>query len=64
MADDDGVVTGGPGEDTTVADVVLDVADDASLRHGPEGEDVAYGERGAASAVDELAGVHTLGGDK
>lgn len=64
MADDDGVVPGGPGEDAAVADMVLDVADDASLGHGAEREDVADGERGAASAVDELAGVHALGGDE
>ena len=32
VADHDGVVPGHPGEDTTVTDVVLDVADDGTLR--------------------------------
>ena len=32
VADHDGVVPGCPGEDATVSDVVLDVADDGTLR--------------------------------
>ena len=32
VADHDGVVPGCPGEDTMVTDVVLDVADDGTLR--------------------------------
>jgi len=32
VADHDGVVPRRPGEDTTVTDVVLDVADDGTLR--------------------------------
>ena len=35
-ADHDGVVPGRPGERTTVADVVLDVADDSTLRDPAE----------------------------
>jgi hypothetical protein len=64
VADDDGVVAGGPGEDSTVADVVLDVADDGSLGDPAERKHVADGERGAAATVDELARVHALGGDE
>lgn len=64
VADHDGVVPRGPGEDTAVTDVVLDVADDGTLRDPAEGQHVADGEGGAATAVDELARVHALGCDK
>lgn len=64
MADNNGVVTGGPGEDTAVTDVMLDVADDGTLGDGAEGEDVADDEIGLLATVDELAGVHTLSGDE
>ena len=64
VADDDGVVPGGPGEDAAVADVVLHVADDGSLGDPAQRQHVADGERGAAAAVDELARVHALGGDE
>ena len=43
---------------TTVAGVVLDVADDGAFEDPVERRDVADGERGAAAAVDELARVH------
>ena len=36
VADHDGVVPGRPGEDTTVTDVVLDVADDGALKDPSE----------------------------
>mmetsp|Transcript_21967 Transcript_21967/g.47881 ORF Transcript_21967/g.47881 Transcript_21967/m.47881 type:complete len:172 (-) Transcript_21967:235-750(-) len=42
----------------------LDVADDGTLGDGAEGKDVAYVESGLLTAVDELAGVHALGGDE
>ena len=32
VADHDGIVPRGPGKDTTVTDVVLDIADDGALR--------------------------------
>ena len=44
--------------DTTVAGVVLDVADDGAFEDPMAWWDVADGERGAAAAVDELARVH------
>ena len=43
---------------TTVADVVLDVADDGAFEDPAERRDVIDGEHGAAAAVDELARVH------
>lgn len=64
MADNNSVVTGGPGEDTTVTDVVLNVADNGTLGDGAEGEDVADDEIGLLATIDELAGVHTLSGDE
>jgi len=36
MADHDGVVLGCPGEDTTITDVVLDVADNGALKDPSE----------------------------
>ena len=51
MADHDGIVPGCPSEDTRVTDVVLDVADDGTLRDPAEWYDVAVGERGTVAAV-------------
>lgn len=43
VGDDDGVVTRAPGEDTTVTNVVLHVADDGSLGDPAERQHVADG---------------------
>ena len=43
---------------TTVAGVVLDVADDGAFMDPAEWRDIADGERGVVAAVDELAHVH------
>lgn len=64
MADNNGIVTGGSGEDAAVANVVLDVADNGTFGDGSEGQDVADDEGGLLAAVDELAGVEALGGDE
>lgn len=64
MADDDGVITGGPGEDATVTDVVLDVTDDGTFRDGSEGKDVTDDEVSFFATVDELASVDALGGNE
>ena len=64
VADDGNVVTRGAAESTTVANLLLDVGDDGTLRDGAEGEDVADGERGVLAGVDELASVHALVGDE
>ena len=42
---------------TTVAGVVLDIADDGAFEDPTERWDVANGERGATAAVDKLARV-------
>ena len=43
---------------TTVAGVVLDVADDGAFEDPAERRDIADGELGAVDVVDELARVH------
>jgi hypothetical protein len=64
VSNDGGIVTRGTGKSTTVASVLLNVADDGTFWHGGEGKNVANGEGSLLSAVDELAGVHTLSGDE
>ena len=64
LADDGNVVAGGTAESTTVANLLLDVGDDGTLRNGAEGEDVADSQGSLLSSVDELAGVHALVGDE
>ena len=54
VANDGNVVTGGTAERTTVTGLVLDVGEDGTLRDGVEGQDVADGESGVLSGVDEL----------
>jgi len=62
VADDDAKVSGSARHHTAVAHLGLDVADDGTLWHGPEGEDVAHHECGLLAAVQELAGIRALGG--
>jgi hypothetical protein len=54
VADDGNVVTGGTAERTTVAVLVLDVGQDGTLGNRVKGQDVADGQRGVLSGVDEL----------
>jgi hypothetical protein len=64
VADDGSVVAGCPSERTAVADLLLNVANDGTLRALRDGEDVADGENGLLAAVDKGTGVETLGRDK
>jgi len=64
VGDNDGEAAGATGEGTTVTNVGLNVADDGTLGDGGEGKDVAALKGGLLAAVDELAGVHALSGDK
>jgi hypothetical protein len=64
VADNGDVVAGGTTESATVTDLLLNVGDDGTLRNGAEGENVADGQGGVLSGVDELAGVHALVGDE
>jgi hypothetical protein len=64
VADDGNVVAGGTAKRTTVTRLLLDVGDDGTLGHGGEGQNVADGQGGVLTGVDELAGVHALVGDE
>jgi len=64
VGDDDGEAAGATGEGTAITDVGLDVADDGTLGDGGQGKDVAALKRGLLAAVDELASVHALSGNK
>jgi len=64
VANDGHVVSGGTAERTAVTRLVLDVGEDGTLGDGGEGEDVADGQVGVLSGVDELASVHALVGDE
>ena len=60
VRNNDRVVARGLGKSTSITSAVLDVANDATLWHGAHREDVANGESGILSAVDELASIETL----
>ena len=62
VGDDDAVVTAGASDRATVTELGLHVADDATLRHLAQRQDVADGQGGLDAAVHRLAGEHTLRG--
>ena len=64
MADDSRVVAGRASERTTVTGLLLDVADDSTLRQLRDREDVADRKLGLLAAVDEGTGVETLRRDE
>ena len=64
VANDGNVVAGGTAERTAVTRLLLDVGDDGTLGHGGEGKNVADGQGGVLTSVDELAGVHALVGNE
>ena len=64
LADNSNVVTGGTAKRTTVTRLLLDVGNDGTFGNGGEGKDVADGQGGVLSGVDELASVHALVGDE
>jgi hypothetical protein len=64
VANNGNVVAGGTAERTAVTNLLLDVGDDGTLGHGGEGKNVADGQGGVLTGVDELAGVHALVGDE
>ena len=61
VGDDDAVLAGSLGEDATVTELRLHVADDSTLGHVANGKNVAHNELRLLTAVEELAGVGTLG---
>lgn len=64
VTNDGNVVTGRPSKRTTITSLLLDIGDNGSLGHGAERENVADGQRGLLSGVDELSSVHALVGDE
>ncbi|MEB2874895.1 hypothetical protein VKX94_10855, partial [Lactobacillus helveticus] len=63
MSDNNGVITRSSSEDTTITDVMLDVADNSSFRNRSKRENISNDESSFLTAVQELTGVHTFGGD-
>nr|GMC70146.1 60S ribosomal protein L2 [Ipomoea batatas] len=64
VTDNNNVIARAPSEDTAVADLVLDIANDGTFRDRSERQNVADDEVSLLTTVDELAGVHALGGDE
>lgn len=64
LTDDGNVVTGGTAKSTTVTRLLFDVGNDGTLRNGGQGEDVANGQGGVLSGIDELTSVHALVGNE
>ena len=58
---DGGVVAARPGDLATVAGGLLHVADEGTLGHRRQGEDVAHHELGLLASVQELTRVYALG---
>lgn len=64
VADNGDVVAGSTAQGATVANLLLDVGNDGTLRHGAQRQNVTDGQSGVLAGVDELAGVHALVGDE
>lgn len=61
---DDGRASRSASDLSSISDLGLEIADDSSLRHGADGQNISNGELGLASSVDVLAGVHALNSDE
>nr|GMC85212.1 60S ribosomal protein L2 [Ipomoea batatas] len=64
VTDNNNVITRAPGKDTAVSNLVLDIANDGTFGDRSERQHVADDEVSLLTTVDELAGVHALGGDE
>jgi len=64
VSDDGGIVTRRACEGTTVANFLLDVADDGTLGAHRDGEDVADGQCGFLAGIDEGTGMETFSRDE
>ena len=58
VGDDGGVVAASSGQLATIPCLLLQVADNSSLRHLTDGHHVSDGDLGLFAAVDKLSGVH------
>uniref|UniRef100_T1E302 Putative secreted protein n=1 Tax=Psorophora albipes TaxID=869069 RepID=T1E302_9DIPT len=64
VSDHGSVVTRGTGQLATVTGLLLQVAHDGTFGHQTDWQNVSDLQLGALSAVHELAGVHTFGGNE
>ncbi|GER39561.1 60S ribosomal protein L2 [Striga asiatica] len=62
VGNNNSVIPRSPSENPSVTHVMLHVADNGTLRDRSEWEDIADHKIGLLAAVDELAGIHALGG--
>ena len=66
MADNNGVITGSSSKDTTITDMVLNVAYNSTFGDGPEGQNVANDKSGLdkkkSNVIEEKAETHGLQG--
>merc|ERR1719233_1030358 len=60
MCNNLGVVARAAGKPATVTSLLLQVADNGTLRHASNGQYIAHLKVGLPSSVDELASVHAL----
>lgn len=64
MSNNGGIVSGSTGEGTTVTDLLLDVADDSTLRALGNRKNIANGKSSLLATVDEGTSMETLGSDE
>ena len=64
VTDDNSVITRGPSENTTVTNMVLDVADNSSFRDRSEGQDITNNKGSFLTTVHELTSVQALSSDE
>ena len=64
VTDNDRIIPRSPSEDPAVTHMVLNVAHNGTLGDGSKRQNIANNEIGLLATVDELAGVHALGGDE
>jgi len=64
VTNNNGIVPRTPSENPTISNMVFDVTHHSSFGNGSQGQHVPNDKGGLLPAVDELAGVHALGGDE
>lgn len=64
MTDDNGVITGSPSENTTITDMMLDVANDCSFWDRSNRQHISDHQSSLLAAVHKLASVHAFSGNE
>jgi len=64
VTDNNGVIPRSPSENTTVTNMVFDIANNSSFRDRSKRKNIADHEVSLLATKHKLAGVHTLGGDE